>query len=53
LKNSLIYRKFIEGYLEETAGDVKKAIDIIFKKEYEEKGAIKQEKNAYIAKKLI
>lgn len=49
LKATSVYRELIEKYLEETGGDIKKSIDIMFKKEYEEKGEIYQEKNAYIA----
>ncbi len=48
LKATYVYRKLIESYLDETGGDIKKAIEIMIKKEYEEKGNIYQEKNAYI-----
>ncbi len=48
LKATYVYRKLIESYLDGAGGDIKKTIEIIIKKEYEEKGNIFQEKNAYI-----
>jgi glyoxylase-like metal-dependent hydrolase (beta-lactamase superfamily II) len=48
LNATSVYRELIENYLEESGGDVKKAIDIMIKKEYDEKGEIFQERNAYI-----
>lgn len=42
------YRRLIETYLDKTNGDVPKAIEDIVVKEYDEKGTIFQERNAYI-----
>ncbi len=42
------YRKLIERYLDTTGGDIEKAVESITRKEYDEKGTIKQERNAYI-----
>lgn len=43
-----VYRRLIEKYLDETGGDISKTIEIIVRKEYDGKGAITQERNAYI-----
>jgi 2-aminobenzoylacetyl-CoA thioesterase len=42
------YRTLIENYLESVNGDIEKAIDLIASVEYDEKGVIMQERNAYI-----
>lgn len=42
------YRRLIEEYLHDADGDVEKAIDTMARKEYDEKGTIQQERNAYL-----
>lgn len=42
------YRRLIEEYLQEASGDIEKAVESITRKEYDEKGVIRQERNAYI-----
>jgi glyoxylase-like metal-dependent hydrolase (beta-lactamase superfamily II) len=49
INSTFVYRKLIEEYIDEAGGDVKNAILLMIKREYEEKGVIYQEKNAYIA----
>jgi len=43
------YRKLIEYYLNEAHSNIEETIELMVKKEYEEKGNIFQEKNAYKA----
>ncbi len=43
------YRKLIEFYLQEAHGNIEETIELMVKKEYEEKGNLFQEKNAYRA----
>jgi glyoxylase-like metal-dependent hydrolase (beta-lactamase superfamily II) len=42
------YRDMIEGRLDTVNGDIEKAVDIIARVEYDEKGNIYQERNAYL-----
>ena len=42
------YRKLIENYIEDAGGDIDKAIEIMTRKEYDEKGTIYQERTAYV-----
>jgi 2-aminobenzoylacetyl-CoA thioesterase len=42
------YRELIERYLHETGGDVEKAVEAMAQREYDEKGTIYQERNAYL-----
>lgn len=49
IKSTYVYRKLIEAYLNESNGDIKKAIELMIKKKYEDKDEIYQEINAYIA----
>lgn len=46
---TLRYRELIEGYLDSCDGDVERTIACMVSKEYDEKGTIYQERNAYIA----
>lgn len=43
-----VYRALIERSLDETGGDVDAAIQLMARREYDEKGTIYQERNAYI-----
>ncbi|HOT45883.1 MAG TPA: MBL fold metallo-hydrolase [Spirochaetota bacterium] len=42
------YRKLIEQYISDAHGDIEKAIETMARKEYDEKGTIYQERNAYL-----
>lgn len=42
------YRKLIECCLDSTGGDIEKAVETMARKEYDEKGTIFQERNAYM-----
>jgi len=42
------YRKLIEDYIIDSDGDIEKTIETITRVEYDEKGTIMQERNAYI-----
>lgn len=42
------YRKLIEKYLDRAGGDIPQAIEMIVREEYDGKGNIAQERNAYI-----
>ena len=42
------YRELIEDFIGEAGGDLERAIEMIARKEYDEKGTIFQERNAYI-----
>lgn len=42
------YRRLIEYYLDDAGGDIDRAIENMAKKEYDEKGTIFQERNAYL-----
>ncbi len=42
------YKKMIEAALDETHGEVDKTIELIARREYDEKGTIFQERNAYV-----
>ena len=42
------YRKLIECYLDSAGSDIEKAVEMMTRKEYDEKGTIFQERNAYI-----
>lgn len=42
------YRKLIEQYINDAHGDIEKAIETMARKEYDEKGTIYQERNAYL-----
>jgi glyoxylase-like metal-dependent hydrolase (beta-lactamase superfamily II) len=48
LEATFRYRRLIESYLEETGGDVSRAIADMVSREYDESGSIFQERNAYI-----
>ncbi|MCX7677594.1 MAG: MBL fold metallo-hydrolase [Spirochaetes bacterium] len=48
LRATVTYRKMIETALDETNGDVDKAVELIARREYDEKGTIFQERNAYL-----
>jgi len=43
------YKKMIDEYLDQTHGDIEKATETIVRVEYDEKKAVYQERNAYIA----
>jgi 2-aminobenzoylacetyl-CoA thioesterase len=45
---TFVYRQLIESYLKETSFDIKKTVEVMTRKEYDEKGTIYQERNAYI-----
>lgn len=45
---TVAYRKMIESVLNETSGNVEKAVELIARREYDEKGTIFQERNAYV-----
>ena len=45
---SFRYKELIENYLKESGNNVEMAIEIMVKKEYDEKGTIHQERNAYL-----
>jgi 2-aminobenzoylacetyl-CoA thioesterase len=42
------YRRLIEEYLQEADGDLEKTVETMAGKEYDEKGTIRQERNAYL-----
>jgi 2-aminobenzoylacetyl-CoA thioesterase len=42
------YRALIERYLDEAGGDAEKSIETMARREYDEKGTIYQERNAYL-----
>ncbi len=42
------YRKLIEGYINDAHSDIDSAIETMARKEYDEKGTIHQERNAYL-----
>ncbi len=42
------YRKLIEGYINDAGGNIDCAIEMMARKEYDEKGDIYQERNAYL-----
>jgi 2-aminobenzoylacetyl-CoA thioesterase len=42
------YRRLIEGFIDDAGGDIEKAIETMARKEYDEKGTIFQERNAYL-----
>ncbi|HPV40468.1 MAG TPA: MBL fold metallo-hydrolase [Spirochaetota bacterium] len=42
------YRKLIEQYINDAHGDIEKATETMARKEYDEKGTIYQERNAYL-----
>lgn len=42
------YRKLIEGFIDKAGGDIEKAIESMARQEYDDKGTIFQERNAYI-----
>jgi 2-aminobenzoylacetyl-CoA thioesterase len=42
------YRKLIEQYINDAGGDLERAIETMARKEYDEKGTILQERNAYL-----
>jgi glyoxylase-like metal-dependent hydrolase (beta-lactamase superfamily II) len=48
-QETLSYRELIEHYLNDGNGDVKSAISLMVEHEYDEKGTILMERNAYIA----
>lgn len=48
-KETLAYRELIEQYLNDGNGDVESAISLMVKHEYDDKGTILMERNAYIA----
>ena len=48
-KSTIQYRQLIEAYLDEVHGDLDAACDLMAKKEYDEKGSILMERNAYVA----
>jgi proline dehydrogenase len=43
------YRRLIEQYLNEADGNIESATDMMVKVEYDEKGNVMMERNAYIA----
>jgi len=43
-----VYRRLIEQYLAEAAGDIPRAIEMMVREEYDRKGVTAQERNAYI-----
>ena len=45
---TIVYRKLIERYLDETNGDVAQAIEVMTRKEYDETGTIYQTRFAYV-----
>ncbi len=49
LTATIEYRNLIEGHLKSSGGDIKKTIEDIARREYDEKGTIFQERNAYLA----
>lgn len=48
IRATAVYRTMIESVLDETHGDVDKAVELIARREYDEKGTIFQERNAYV-----
>jgi glyoxylase-like metal-dependent hydrolase (beta-lactamase superfamily II) len=42
------YRSLIEAYLDAAHGDIDQAVEVMVKKEYDERGVIKQERTAYL-----
>ena len=42
------YRELIERFIREAGGDLELAIETMARKEYDEKGTIYQERNAYV-----
>ncbi len=42
------YRRIIEEYLQEAGGDIEKTVQTMARREYDEKGSIRQERNAYL-----
>ena len=46
---TIAYRNLIEQYLHETNGDVGMAVEVMVRKEYDEKGTIAQPRFAYVA----
>lgn len=47
LKNTVLYKELIERYLDRENGDSEKAASTMLRVEYDEKGAVYQERNAY------
>jgi glyoxylase-like metal-dependent hydrolase (beta-lactamase superfamily II) len=48
LKSTYEYRKLIEYYIDRVRGNLDRAIELMVEKEYDKKGTIKQERNAYV-----
>jgi hypothetical protein len=48
LEATPIYRKLIESYLDAAKGDIDDAVQLMAKKEYDEKGTIGQPRESYI-----
>lgn len=48
-RSTIEYRQLIEMYLNDASGDIESAKELMVKKEYDEKGNILMERNAYIA----